>query len=146
MYRKGVSALIKNKNNQFLLVNLQSFNKKYYAVLGGGVEPNESLKNAVYREIYEEVGIKKQQLKLVGKSTKPLYFNFKEIIINKGGNTYKGSKRYFFGFLFLGNKTHIKINKNEVRQCRWVKFSNLQKYLLFKDQYKDTVYYINKIF
>jgi ADP-ribose pyrophosphatase YjhB (NUDIX family) len=53
MYRKGVSALIVNENNEFLLVNLESFEEKYFAVPGGGIERGETLENAVYREMRE---------------------------------------------------------------------------------------------
>jgi ADP-ribose pyrophosphatase YjhB (NUDIX family) len=52
MYRKGVSALIINKNDEFLLVNLKSFEEKYFAIPGGGVEQGETLEDAVYRERY----------------------------------------------------------------------------------------------
>ena len=38
MYRKGVSALIMNKNKELLLVNLMSFEEKYFAIPGGGLE------------------------------------------------------------------------------------------------------------
>jgi len=62
MYRKGVSALIVNNNNEFLLVNLESFEDKYFAIPGGGIEQGETLENAVYREIYEELGIGKKSL------------------------------------------------------------------------------------
>ncbi len=43
MYRKGVSALIVNKNQEFLLVNLESFEHRFFAVPGGGVVENEAL-------------------------------------------------------------------------------------------------------
>ncbi len=51
MYRKGVSALILNTKKEFLLVNFNSFEDKYFAIAGGGVEEGESLNVAVYREI-----------------------------------------------------------------------------------------------
>lgn len=53
MHRKGVSALIINQNQEFLLVNLNSFEDKYFAIPGGGQEDGESLEDTVYREILE---------------------------------------------------------------------------------------------
>ena len=44
MFRKGVSAIVINKKNEFLLVNLESFEDKYFAIPGGGVEQEETLK------------------------------------------------------------------------------------------------------
>jgi ADP-ribose pyrophosphatase YjhB (NUDIX family) len=51
MYRKGVAALIINDNQELLLVNLISFEEKYFAIHGGGSEKGESLEDTVYREI-----------------------------------------------------------------------------------------------
>jgi ADP-ribose pyrophosphatase YjhB (NUDIX family) len=53
MYRKGVSTLIINNRKEFLLVNLESFEEDKYAIPGGGIEEEESLEDAAYREIYD---------------------------------------------------------------------------------------------
>ena len=68
MYRKSVSALIRNKNQEFLLVNLKSFEERYFTIPGGGIHEEETLGEAVYREIKEEVNIDRDSLNLVGKS------------------------------------------------------------------------------
>ena len=146
MYRKGVSALIINKNQEFLLVNLNSFEDKYFAIPGGGVEEGESLKDAVYREIQEELGIDKKSLELVGKSNTPLTFTFKFPKINKVGKEYLGSERYFFGFNFLGSDNVIKLQEEEVRAYKRVIFSDLDKYLLFDGQFKETKVKLLEIF
>ena len=77
MFRKGVSALISNKKNEFLLVNLESFEEKYFAIPGGGIEGEESLEDAVYREIQEELGITSQSLEPIGICKESLQFRFK---------------------------------------------------------------------
>ena len=110
MYRKGVSALIINNNQEFLLVNLNSFEEKYFAIPGGGIEEEETLEEAVYREIKEELGIGKELLECIGRSEKPLVTTFK---VPK--KEYVGSERYFFGFRFLGNDSEIKPQPEEVR-------------------------------
>ena len=68
MFRKGVSALIINKKQELLLVNLESFEPHFFAIPGGGIEEGESKEEAVYREIGEELGIEEKSLKLIGKS------------------------------------------------------------------------------
>ncbi len=146
MYRKGVSALILNKEDKLLLVNLESFEKKYFAVPGGGIEGNESLEAAVYREIEEEVGIKKQSLKLVGQSDIPLCFAFKNAKLLRDGKEYAGSERYFFGFRFVGENHEISLETNEVRSYRWVSLAELDTHLFFEDQRKDTLEKIREIF
>ena len=144
MYRKGISALIKNNKEEFLLVNLHSFEEKYFAIPGGGLDEGETLEDAVYREIKEELGIDKDKLKYIGESDEPLRFDFKVIKLSRDGKEYKGSEKYVFGFEFLGNE--IIIPDNEVRAYKWVSLEDLDKYLLFDGQLDETVDKINEIF
>ncbi|MFA6297489.1 MAG: NUDIX domain-containing protein [Candidatus Paceibacterota bacterium] len=146
MYRKGTSALITNSNNEFLLVNLISFEEKFFAIPGGGVEEGETLEESVYREIQEELGINTDSLELVGKSDSPLQFIFKTPKINKKGKEYIGSERHFFGFKFIGDNNEIKLQEDEVRHYKWVSFADLDKYLLFDDQLIETTEKIVEIF
>ena len=146
MYRKGVSALIVNENNEFLLVNLESFEDKYFAIPGGGVEQGETLEDAAYREIHEELGIGKRSLQLVGRSEISVRFRFKEIKLTHNGKEYEGSERYFFGFRFLGADDEIKPHDGEVRVCKWAPFAQLKDYLLFDNQLQETSEKIAEIF
>lgn len=144
MYRKGVSALIKNNKEEFLLVNLHSFEEKYFAIPGGGLDEGEALEDAVYREIKEELGISKNQLKYIGKSDEPLRFIFKVIKLSRDGKKYIGSEKYFFGFEFLGGDIILPVD--EVRSYKWVGFDDLDKYLLFDGQLEETVGKIKEVF
>lgn len=146
MYRKGVSAIIVNTKGEYLLVNLESFEEKYYAIPGGGVEQGEDLENAVYRELEEELGIGKESLQLVGQSANPVRVTYKEIKLHRDGNEYEGFERYFFGFRFIGSHTSIKPQAGEVRSCAWATFVNLKDYLLFDNQLQETEEKIHEIF
>lgn len=146
MYRKGVSALIINSSNEFLLVNLESFEDKYFAIPGGGVEQEETLENAVYREICEELGIGKKSLQFIGQSNIPIRFKFKVIKMTRDGKNYEGSERYFFGFRFVGTDNEIQPKEGEVRAYRWVPFAQLKDYLLFDNQLQETLEKITEIF
>ncbi len=146
MYRKGVCALIINDRKEFLLVNLESFENKYFAIPGGGIEQGETLKDAVYREVREELGIKKGSLQFVGKSQTPIWIKFKAITMKCDGKTYEGSERHFFGFRFIGSNNEICPKDSEVRAYKWVSFAELKHYLLFDNQLKETLRKIAEIF
>jgi putative (di)nucleoside polyphosphate hydrolase len=146
MYRTGVSALIVNSHNELLLVNLESFEEKYFAIPGGGLDEGETLENAVYREVEEELAITKENLELVGKSDIPLRFLFKQIVLARDGREYVGQERHFFGFRFTGNDSMITARAGEVRSYIWVPMPSLGDYLLFDNQLHDTVEKIAEIF
>ncbi|MDE2096057.1 MAG: NUDIX domain-containing protein [Patescibacteria group bacterium] len=146
MFRKGVSALIINQKNEFLLVNLESFEDKYFAIPGGGVERGETLEDAVYREINEELEIKKKHLRLIGQSNIPVRFKFKVIKMNRDGKNYEGSERHFFGFRFIGDEKMIIPNPEEVRSYKWIAYDELKNYLLFDNQLQETSGKIKEIF
>ena len=137
MYRKGVSALITNSKDEFLIVNLNSFEEQFFAIPGGGVEEGESLEEAVYREIKEELCIDAKSLKLIGKGEVPLFITFK---IPKIKDEVKilGSERHFFGFKFIGDNSEIKLQEDEVRAYKWVQFAELHEFLLFENQLVET--------
>ncbi|MFH1233621.1 MAG: NUDIX domain-containing protein [Patescibacteria group bacterium] len=146
MFRKGVSTIITNNKNEFLLVNLESFEDKYFAIPGGGVEQEETLEDAVYRELNEELNIEKKSLLLIGKSDLPITIKFKTIKFNDDGKEFDGMERYFFGFKFIGNENQIKVREGEVRAYKWVTFDQLKNYLLFDNQLKETSEKIIEIF
>lgn len=146
MYRKGISALIVNTKNEFLLVNLISFEEKYFAIPGGGVEKEETLEDAAYREIKEELGINPASLEKIGVSSRPLLFTFKVPKVNSEGKEYVGSERNFFAFRFIGSDDEIHLAENEVRTYKWVPFPELGTYLLFDNQLNDTTEKIKEIF
>lgn len=146
MYRKGVSAIIVNQKNDFLLVNLESFEEKFFAIPGGGVEREEKLIDAVYRELDEELGIREVNLQLVGQGKIPIRFKFKVIKMNRDGIEYEGSERYFFGFKFIGDQKIITPNLDEVRYYKWVAYDGLKDYLLFDNQLEETTEKILELF
>lgn len=146
VFRKGVSALIMNDKNEFLLVNLESFKEHFFAIPGGGLDGDESIDDAVYREIKEELGITKRSLEKIGVCKEPLQFRFKTKTLHRDGVEYDGSERYFFGFKFIGSDSEIKLQEGEIRLYKWAPYKKLKDYLLFDNQLKDTQEKIQELF
>jgi ADP-ribose pyrophosphatase YjhB (NUDIX family) len=55
--REGVRAVVLDDDDRILLVHFQFPDWTLWATPGGGVEPGESLKVAIRRELHEEVGL-----------------------------------------------------------------------------------------
>ena len=145
-YRKGVSALLINKNNEVLIVNLQSFATHFFAIPGGGVDKDEELIDAAYREINEELGIKKELLEFVKSSNESIKVVYKEKKITRDGIEYDGMERFFFGFRFIGEENDIVIEPEEVRAYKWVSLPDLKDYLLFDNQLEETTAKLLELF
>jgi len=138
LFRKGVSALIMNDENEFLIVNLESFEPQFFAIPGGGVDSGETSEDAVYREIQEELSIPRDSLEFVGTCKEPLRLLFKTKKLNRDDVEYDGMEREFFGFRFVGDGSEIVLQPQEIRLYKWVSFSDLKNYLLFDNQLEDT--------
>ncbi len=145
MFRKGTAALIMNNKEEFLLVNLEAFEAKNFAIPGGGQDKNETLIECAYREIKEELNINKEDLLFVKASSNPLHFYFRAPQV-KEGIEYVGSEKHYFGFKFIGDDSKIIPMPGEVRSYKWVKRDELKDFLLFEQQLIDTEIRINEIF
>lgn len=121
---------------------LRRFRDKYFSLLGGGLKSGEDNETAIYRDLKEELGINKTDLRFVGASPAPIITKFEEIKTNRDGVIYDGMERYVFGFIFIGDDVAagagINLNVNEVRSYKWVPYNELEKYLLFKNQLAET--------
>lgn len=138
MYRKGVAAIILNKNNEILLVNLTSFEHHFFSIPGGGIDKGEKKIETIKRELYEELGIKSSIINILKESRFPIKFNFKVEPLIRDDIEYIGQIKYYFLIKYIGKDSDIKIDKKEVRKYIWCNYKNLNKYLLFDNQFEDT--------
>ena len=65
-YRKNVGLIVLNQKNQLLVC--KRMGKRTWQFPQGGIDEGESELKAAYRELYEEVGIKQNEVKVVHKS------------------------------------------------------------------------------
>ena len=64
-YRKNVGLIVLDRNNQLLVCRRKG--KKTWQFPQGGIDVGESNTQAAYRELFEEVGIKKNQVNILQK-------------------------------------------------------------------------------
>src|SRR5579885_3383319 len=62
-FHLGVKALIHNLEGKLLLLQAPKEKGAYWDVPGGRIQKNESLENALKREVYEETGIQITRIK-----------------------------------------------------------------------------------
>ena len=146
--RNGVGIVLLNNNNKIFVAKRIDNPKNFWQMPQGGVDKNENLLNAAYRELKEETSIENVKLikELDGFMTYELPSNLIGIIW-KG--RYRGQKLKWFVMRFLGNDNEININtkKPEFLDWKWIELDKITEVVVkFKlEVYKKVKKEIKKI-
>lgn len=138
-YRKGVIGIVIDQNNEFLITQLVDYTENDWRFAGGGVDDNESSEEALLRELEEETGSK--NFKILKKSVHQIKYDWPmsviEMRLRKKGKTYKGQIQDQFLVMFTGNRNELKTQPDEIREIKWVKYSELKNHFNFPNQWSD---------
>lgn len=140
-YRKKSSAVIVDDENNFLLVQLHSYNEDNWNFCGGGIEEGEDEEKALLRELEEELGT--NDLEIIKKSDYKKQYDWPDWMIagdiEKGKkNIYRGQEESYFLVKFTGDKDDMNIQEEELRAVKWVTYDELKDHLTF-DRHKNIV-------
>ena len=110
--RVTVAAIVNNRN-RFLLVKEQPDDKIVYNQPAGHLEDNETLIDAVKREVFEETGVSFHPTALVG--------------IYRWQHTEK--QRTYLRFAFTGDVTSTTLspNDNDIIEAVWLNLNEIEK-------------------
>ena len=72
-YRKNVGIVLMNNKNQFLI--FKRIGADAWQFPQGGIDKNETLESALYRELFEETGLTKKDV-IFNNNFNKLYFKF----------------------------------------------------------------------
>ena len=138
-YRKGVHAIVLDESNNILLVQKQIYGDSQWDFPGGGVDEGEKPKDAVLRELKEELG--SNAFEIVRKSPFIDRFEWPKEAQQRGfdkhGKWWRGQEKHQFITRFTGNKDEIIIQNDEIRKISWVPYSELEKFLIFEGQWEN---------
>lgn len=110
-----VSGIVINKENKILLCKSHKWNDQY-VIPGGHIEYGEKMEDALYREVFEETGLKIYDVKLLG---------VQEFIYSK---SFIG-KKHFISFDFLCRTMDDKVMINdEAEGYIWVERKDVLNY------------------
>lgn len=127
--KRAVAIII--KNNEILLMHRFKNGQEYFVFPGGGVEKGESVKDAVIREIKEELGLDIKISNLIFK-----FFNE----YNLRSMNYFYLVKEFTGIPKLGGPEKERMNKNNQYYPQWKSLNQLKELTnLYPEEAKNRV-------
>lgn len=119
LYRPNVAAILLNMDNA-ILVAQRSGMKTAWQFPQGGVDPGETLDEALFREVEEEIGVKPELMQLLDRKGGYRY-EFPKGRLKYG--VYGGQEQVYYLCRFLGKDRDINLDHKcrEFDRWRWLK-------------------------
>ncbi len=115
-YRPGVGAVIINQEQRVWLGKRRTIHPLIQKAVSiwqlpqGGIDANESPHSALWREVYEETGVKPECLRLIAESGWISYDFPKKIVKSVWGGKYKGQRQKWFLLKLISSDTNFNIS------------------------------------
>jgi len=136
-YRNNVGAMV-FKGNKYLLIQ---YHGGIWKMPQGGVHDGETRKEALMRELKEELGTDK--FKIIKRFLNKHQYDWDEEIVRQNGFKWRGQKQMFFLVEFFGKDGDIKLDTNELRDYCWATerelFKKIDRKSIFLKGYKKLV-------
>lgn len=121
-YRPNVGIVLLNAENKVFWA--RRVNHDGWQFPQGGVEPNESVEQAVFRELYEEVGLESEKVRLVGRTRNWLHYDLPRRYLRPRSN-FRGQKQVWFLLQLIGDDEDVSLQRSghpEFDKWRWVDY------------------------
>ncbi|MCL2309347.1 MAG: RNA pyrophosphohydrolase [Proteobacteria bacterium] len=120
-YRPSIAIVIANARNQvFWGKRLREHSWQFPQ---GGIDPDEAPEEAMYRELWEEVGLSAQHVRILGRTRDWLRYHVpKQWVRREWRGNYRGQKQIWYLLRFIGRDSDINLRmteKPEFDAWRW---------------------------
>ena len=131
-FRKGIGVFLINTNNQLWVGKRIDFKNDYWQMPQGGIDNNENPRQAMIRELSEEVGIKKNYeilMELDGWLSYSLPSSLKKIV---WGGKYLGQTQKWFACRFFAkdDEFDLETHQPEFDDWKWIKPEDAMKFVV----------------
>lgn len=122
-YRANVAIVICNNQGQVLWARRTS--RDGWQFPQGGVEKDETAEEAAFRELYEEVGLCREHVRLVGRTQSWLKYDVPRFHLSARRGQFRGQKQLWFLFELTGADSDVRLDavaRPEFDRWRWVDY------------------------
>ena len=121
-YRLNVAMIVLNKDNKVLFCKRR--NTENWQFPQGGVDENENIESAMFRELNEEVGLEKDNVEIKAVSQNFIYYDIPKNIQSRVlGGKFKGQAQKYFLLKLISGDVDLNIeNTPEFDKYNWVPF------------------------
>jgi putative (di)nucleoside polyphosphate hydrolase len=136
-FRPNVGIILLNANNQVFWG--KRIRSEGWQFPQGGIQEGESPTDALYRELYEELGLLPEHVNILGRTPGWLHYHLPtQYIRPESRGVYKGQKQIWFLLDFLGNEQHVNLQATaepEFEDWRWNPYwVEMKRVVVFKRQ------------
>ncbi|SFV59606.1 Adenosine (5')-pentaphospho-(5'')-adenosine pyrophosphohydrolase [hydrothermal vent metagenome] len=140
-YRYNVAIVVLNNDNKVLIAKIVNKNKWQFPQ--GGIDKNEEVVDAMYRELEEEIGLGKDDVSIITKTTDWLYYDIPIKYRNQKSKVI-GQKQIWFLLKLNASDNKINLTKHseiEFDDWAWIDYwESAEKVIDFKkDVYKKAL-------
>jgi putative (di)nucleoside polyphosphate hydrolase len=102
----------------------------------GGIKRNETPEQALFRELYEEVGLARETVAVLGRTRDWLRYEIPDGMRRNASGAFRGQKQIWFLLRLLGEDADVRLDaggKPEFDSWRWIDYwSALDQVIAFK--------------
>lgn len=122
-YRPNVGIILANSADKVFWA--KRIHKAAWQFPQGGVDEGEDLETALMRELYEEIGLTRDDVQILARTEDWLYYDVPEPFRRADRSNYRGQKQIWFLLRFLGPDSKINLyasGQPEFDNWRWNDF------------------------
>ena len=94
---------------------------EFWQMPQGGIDPGEEVRDAAFRELYEETGVGPEHVLVLAQTREELFYDLPEALIGKMWHgQYRGQRQHWFLMRFTGEDGDINLDAHHPPEfCAW---------------------------